>query len=158
MRAAVHGIQVANARMISQWVSPYLGLVAVVVLLIYALVWRSYISRRSMKNLADSRAGYSQQSFILELKTNAVSEEVAYAVGERFRAWASCKVENFPIMPSDPLTLFLPIVDYDLEEVLDDILTTTGRQWNNARFPITYQNTIADVAQFVARCELKQSV
>ncbi len=102
--------------------------------------------------VAKRRSGYSEDDLLRALASKGIPDNVARAVAAGFRKWASAIVLDFPVMPTDRLSFYHPIVAYDYEDVLDEMLRASGRQWREKTFPYSLA-TVEDVARFVAGCE-----
>jgi hypothetical protein len=101
---------------------------------------------------AKRRAGYTEGDLLRALTSKGIPDDVARAVASGFRKWASAIVLDFPVMPTDRLSFYHPIVAYDYEDMLDEMLHSCGRRWREKTFPYSLA-TVEDVAGFVAGCE-----
>jgi hypothetical protein len=123
------------------------GMLIVGVCCIAILLFLSLRTSIRVRLEARRRSGYREAEFLQSLTSQGVPEEIARAVAAGFRKWASAIVQDFPVMPSDQLAFYHPIVAYDYEDILDEILKATGRCWREKKFPAL--STVADVARFV---------
>lgn len=101
---------------------------------------------------AKRRSGYSQNELLRAFASEGIPDDVARAVVAGFRKWASAIVPDFPVMATDRLSFYQPIVAYDYEEILDEMLRAAGRQCREKTLPDSLA-TVEDVARFVAGCE-----
>jgi hypothetical protein len=112
----------------------------------------SFRTRIAVRLEARRRSGYSEAELLKALTDRGIPDDVSRAVAVGFRKWASAIVPDFPVKPSDRLSFYHPIVAYDYEDILDEILTASGRRWQEKRLPASLR-TVEDVAHFVAGCE-----
>ena len=101
---------------------------------------------------AKRRSGYSENDLLRALASKGIPDDVARAVATGFRKWASAIVPDFPVMPTDRLSFYHPIVAYDYEDILDEMLRASRRQRREKTFLYSLA-TVEDVARFVAGCE-----
>jgi len=101
------------------------------------------------------RAGRpSENEFISKVMAKGVSFEVAHAVYVGFQKWASPFVRDFPVAPTDRISLFIPVVIYEYETIIYEILKETRRYSPlDKPFPQTRKMTVTDVAIFVENCK-----
>jgi hypothetical protein len=109
-------------------------------------------TRITVRLVAKRRSGYSEKDLLRALASKGIPDDVARAVAAGFRKWASAIVPDFPVMPTDRVSFYHPIVAYDYEDILDEMLRAAGRQWREKTFPYSLA-TVEDVARFVAGCE-----
>jgi hypothetical protein len=119
---------------------------------IAVVLFLSLRTRITVRLVAKRRSAYSEKDLLRALASKGVPDDVSRAVAAGFRKWASAIVPDFPVKPSDQLSFYHPIVAYDYEDILDEILTTSGRRWQEKVFPASLR-TVEDVAHFVAGCE-----
>ncbi len=116
------------------------------------VLFLSLRTRITVHLVAKRRSAYSERDLLRALVSKGIPDDVARAVATGFRKWASAIVPDFPVMPTDRLSFYHPIVAYDYEEVLEGMLRASGRQWREKTFPYSLA-TVEDVARFVAGCE-----
>jgi hypothetical protein len=126
------------------------GMLIVGACCIAIVLFLSQWTRIRVRSEARKRSAYSETEFLKALESQGIPHEIARAVAAGFRKWASAIVRDFPVMPSDRLSFYHPIVAYDYEDILAEILTATGRCWREKTFPPL--STVEDVARFVAGC------
>jgi hypothetical protein len=119
---------------------------------IAVVLFLSLRTRITVRLAARRRSGYSENDLLRTLASRGIPDDVARAVATGFRKWASAIVPDFPVMPTDRLSFYHPIVAYDYEDILDEMLRASGRQWREKTFPYSLA-TVEDVARFVAGCE-----
>ncbi len=101
---------------------------------------------------ARRRSGYTERDLLQALASKGIPDDVARAVATGFRKWAWAIVPDFPVMSTDRLSFYHPIVAYDYEDILDEMLRASGRQWREKTFPSSLA-TVEDVAHFIADCQ-----
>jgi len=79
----------------------------------------------------------TKAEFLLLANSRGISPEVSDAVYAGFQKWASAIIQDFRVSPIDRLALFMPIVAYDYEMIMDEILAEAGRVWPKST-PLPY--------------------
>jgi hypothetical protein len=92
-------------------------------------------TRITVRLAAKRRCGYTERDLLQALASKGIPDIVARAVAAGFRKWASAIVPDFPVMPTDRLSFYHPIVAYDYEDILDEMLRASGKQWREKAFP-----------------------
>jgi hypothetical protein len=116
------------------------------------VLFLSFRTRITVRLEARRRSRYTEAELLKALAERGIPNDVSRAVAAGFRKWASALAPDFPVKPSDRLSFYDPIVTYDYEDILDEILTTSARRWQEKTFPASLR-TVEDVAHFVASCE-----
>lgn len=117
-------------------------------------VSQPWATRRRFRRMAQQPDRPDEAGFIAALRCKGIPDDVSRCVFRGFRKWSSAVVPDFRVKTSDLLYSFLPIVAYDKEDILDDILQESRRSFpQDRRFPFSKETTVEDVAKFIANCE-----
>jgi hypothetical protein len=92
----------------------------------------------------------TKAEFLLLASARGISSEVSGAVYAGFQKWASAIIQDFRVSPIDRVALFMPIVAYDYEVIMNEILAAAGRIWpKSTPLPYTKKMTIIEMATII---------
>ncbi|MEA3188675.1 MAG: hypothetical protein QOD99_2505 [Chthoniobacter sp.] len=113
------------------------------VFLVFAGTWRI---RTRTRKIAAARCGESYQDFALHFSRAAVPTEVVEATFAYFRESMADAVSDFPVRPGDDIARIYGIVDEDLDDAAQEILSRCHR-----KPPETFQpaKTVEDLVYYV---------
>ena len=116
--------------------------------LVFLVTTATGLFRLRARRMARERVGETFRDFAAQFSGQGIEGEVLLAVYRYFQQWMRRDVERFPVRPGDEIAGIYGIVDDDLDEAIEELLT--GRELPKPADVLPPVNTVGDLVRLVA--------